>query len=324
MEENIPLILCKLQRIFPPGLFDSMEHLMIHLPYEARVCGPVQYRWMYPFERFLNKIKKTIKNKSRVEGSICQASYFASHYFESHVLTSNNRVDRNDDLITKNATQPTLSVFNLSGRSYGKKKGNIRWLDDKEVVAAQLHVLINCDKVKPFLNLYEKAWRDTYNDLTYDIIDKQIEADFPRWFKEYVNSNPQEISQDSYLRILAMGPLRQARSWSVYFTNGNKFYTASWGEGKSTYNSGVCVSGTGQDGTINEYYGVLKEIIELEWPMAPFMKLVLFYFDWFDTSKHGMKVDIHFCIVDVRKRGIYSKFDPFIYAENKHMKVRSA
>jgi len=54
MEENIPLILCKLQRIFPPGLFDSMEHLMIHLPYEARVCGPVQYRWMYPFERYTN------------------------------------------------------------------------------------------------------------------------------------------------------------------------------------------------------------------------------------------------------------------------------
>jgi len=67
-----------------------------------------------------------------------EISYFASHYFESHVLSSNNRVDRNDDLITKNATQPTLSVFKLSGRSYGKKKGNIRWLDDKEVVAAQL------------------------------------------------------------------------------------------------------------------------------------------------------------------------------------------
>ena len=31
MEENIPIILCKLKRIFPPGLFDSMEHLPIHL-----------------------------------------------------------------------------------------------------------------------------------------------------------------------------------------------------------------------------------------------------------------------------------------------------
>ena len=51
LEENIALILCKLERIFPPSFFNAMEHLPIHLPYEARVCGPVQYRWMYPFER---------------------------------------------------------------------------------------------------------------------------------------------------------------------------------------------------------------------------------------------------------------------------------
>jgi len=52
MEQNIPLILCKLEIIFPPGFFDSMEHLPIHLAYEAILGGPVQYRWMYPFERY--------------------------------------------------------------------------------------------------------------------------------------------------------------------------------------------------------------------------------------------------------------------------------
>ena len=53
MENEIPMILCKLERIFPPGFFDSMEHLAIHLAYEARLGGPVQYRWMYPFERYI-------------------------------------------------------------------------------------------------------------------------------------------------------------------------------------------------------------------------------------------------------------------------------
>jgi len=37
--------------IFPPSFFDSMEHLPIQLPFEAKVGGPVQYRWMYPFEQ---------------------------------------------------------------------------------------------------------------------------------------------------------------------------------------------------------------------------------------------------------------------------------
>ncbi|PKU85131.1 hypothetical protein MA16_Dca021876 [Dendrobium catenatum] len=50
-KDNITIILCKLEKIFPPGFFDSMEHLPVHLPYEARIGGPVQYRWMYPFER---------------------------------------------------------------------------------------------------------------------------------------------------------------------------------------------------------------------------------------------------------------------------------
>jgi hypothetical protein len=51
MEQNIVTTTCKLEKIFPPGFFNSIEHVPIHLPYEARVGGPVQYRWMYPFER---------------------------------------------------------------------------------------------------------------------------------------------------------------------------------------------------------------------------------------------------------------------------------
>lgn len=51
LHKNIAEILCKLEKIFPPAFFNSMEHLPVHLPHEAKVCGPVQYRWMYPFER---------------------------------------------------------------------------------------------------------------------------------------------------------------------------------------------------------------------------------------------------------------------------------
>ena len=51
LEKQIPEILCKLEMILPPSFFNPMEHLPVHLPYEAKVGGPVQYRWMYPFER---------------------------------------------------------------------------------------------------------------------------------------------------------------------------------------------------------------------------------------------------------------------------------
>lgn len=60
MKQNIPIILSKLQQIFPPSFFDSMEHLLIHLHYKARVCGPVQYRWIYPFEKYKDIFLKSI------------------------------------------------------------------------------------------------------------------------------------------------------------------------------------------------------------------------------------------------------------------------
>ena len=49
--KNIVVTLCKLEKILPRGFFDHMEHLVVHLSYEVKVGGPVQYRWMYPFER---------------------------------------------------------------------------------------------------------------------------------------------------------------------------------------------------------------------------------------------------------------------------------
>ena len=40
LEQDIPVILCKLEKILPPSFFDSIEHLPIHLAFEALVCGP--------------------------------------------------------------------------------------------------------------------------------------------------------------------------------------------------------------------------------------------------------------------------------------------
>ncbi|XP_021729830.1 uncharacterized protein LOC110696802 [Chenopodium quinoa] len=42
LEKNIAEILCKLEKVFPPTFFNSVEHLPIHLPYEGKLCGPVQ------------------------------------------------------------------------------------------------------------------------------------------------------------------------------------------------------------------------------------------------------------------------------------------
>ncbi|KAF5465237.1 hypothetical protein F2P56_015262 [Juglans regia] len=102
LQIDIVTILCKLEMIFPPSFFDVMVHLAVHLPREAILRGPVQYRWMYPFERYLDKFKRYVKNKARPEGSIAEAYIhiecvtFCSMYLQD-IETKFTRMDRNID-----------------------------------------------------------------------------------------------------------------------------------------------------------------------------------------------------------------------------------
>nr|GEW73103.1 transposase, Ptta/En/Spm [Tanacetum cinerariifolium] len=54
LQKSIVEIICKLEIIFPPGFFDSLEHLVVHLVWEALLDGLVQYRWMYLYERLFD------------------------------------------------------------------------------------------------------------------------------------------------------------------------------------------------------------------------------------------------------------------------------
>ncbi|GKC56283.1 transposase, Ptta/En/Spm, partial [Tanacetum coccineum] len=51
LKDSIVVVtLCKLEKVFPPGFFDLMEHLVIHLVNEVINGGPEQYKYMYLYE----------------------------------------------------------------------------------------------------------------------------------------------------------------------------------------------------------------------------------------------------------------------------------
>jgi len=62
LHDNIPVLICNLEKIFPPAFFDVMKHLPIHLPHEPSLGGIVQFRWIYPFERSMKALKGNTKN----------------------------------------------------------------------------------------------------------------------------------------------------------------------------------------------------------------------------------------------------------------------
>ncbi|KAL0406558.1 UNVERIFIED_CONTAM: hypothetical protein Slati_3969700 [Sesamum latifolium] len=150
LEAKDAIILCNLEKIFPPSFFDSMEHLIVHLRYEVRVGRPVQYR-------FLGGLKMKVKHKAHLEASIIEAylveeiDLFISHYFESPVLCKRNRPCRNDNLAT-NDTRIQQSIFNYPGRASGASKK--RWLSGSEWHIIETYILTNYKVVRLYYGLF--------------------------------------------------------------------------------------------------------------------------------------------------------------------------
>jgi hypothetical protein len=94
----------------------------------------------------------------------------------------------------------------------------------------------------------------------------------------------------------------------MYCTRGYVFHTFKYGNQRTTANYGVCVRGE------IDFYGVLQDIIEVEYPGLVAMKCVLFKCDWFDpTVGRGVRKNKN-GTVDVNKSRRYNKFEPFILA----------
>ena len=51
LQSEIAEILSLLETIFPPSFFTINVHLMVHLPAQAMVAGPIHFRSMWPVER---------------------------------------------------------------------------------------------------------------------------------------------------------------------------------------------------------------------------------------------------------------------------------
>nr|GFA40298.1 hypothetical protein [Tanacetum cinerariifolium] len=173
----------------------------------------------------------------------------------------------------------TISILKCSGRVSGQAKK--RRLDDQEYDAARTYVLLNCDEIEQYVKIFIEEIKKIEPNLTDVQVDTRLEREFANWFNDYARDSDNVDSQ--IIEDVASGPLRSVVTYPVYFVNG------------STYNSGVCLKGSNYIDESNDYYGILAEIVQLEYPALPIKRVVLFRCDWFDpTPNVGMKV--HKCL----------------------------
>ncbi|KAI5338451.1 hypothetical protein L3X38_017722 [Prunus dulcis] len=93
LEEDVVVTLCLLEKYFPPPFFDIVVHLVVHLVRDVRLCGPVYFRWMYLFEKYMKVLKGYVQNRTSPEGCIAEryiaeeaAEFCTEHLFDVSIV----------------------------------------------------------------------------------------------------------------------------------------------------------------------------------------------------------------------------------------------
>jgi hypothetical protein len=133
LEKEIAVLVCKMETVFPSGWFNTMQHLLVHLPWEARVGEPVQFKWMYSQEKELKKLRYTVRNKARVEGCIAEAftckdiTNFSSMYFSRD---NNMNAPTTRHHVVRDVPLSELSIFQWKSSGVGATSAH--YVTDKE------------------------------------------------------------------------------------------------------------------------------------------------------------------------------------------------
>ncbi|CAK8562009.1 unnamed protein product [Lathyrus sativus] len=133
-----------------------MVHLVVHLVEEVKLGGPVHYRWMYPVERYLGKLKSHVRNKAKPEGSIAEGYHFeeiltfCSRYLEN-IETRWNQPGRVDDdpIGDIQIGSHVAEIFPIFGKPVGGS--SYYTLTPIEKLQAHRHILTNCPIVDDYL-----------------------------------------------------------------------------------------------------------------------------------------------------------------------------
>ncbi|XP_038697901.1 uncharacterized protein LOC119995458 [Tripterygium wilfordii] len=310
--------LCKFKRLFPPAFFDIMVHLLVHLANEAKLAGPVQYRWMYPIERYLCTLKGYVRNKARPEGSIAEGYLaeecmtFCSRYLHD-IGTRLDRCDRNFDG-EHGLSSEKLSVFSHHGKPIGL--GKYEEISTLERDQAHLYVLQIARRYT--LGLFLFYHKSELEKESPSNVEQRHNKEFIEWFTTQVSKLYEEgngrVNHELY--SLSQCPDRRVYFYGTYCCNGFRFRTRDSEKFLKTQNSGVVVKCDDLTGNV-DYHGVITHIIELDYMGGN--SVFLFKCDWFEVPSYGKyqsrgyKKD-EFGFVSLNFRRLHYSNEPFVLA----------
>ncbi|RVW62229.1 hypothetical protein CK203_061630 [Vitis vinifera] len=260
----------------------GVETYDAHL-HEVRLCGPVYFRWMYPFERYMKVLKGYFTIIIGLKGCIAEC-YLAEEAVEfcTEYLSGTHAIG--------------IPKSNNYDKKFGRPitGGRSTNIDHKSWLQAHHYVLENTTIVQPYIEEHMNWLKSQYPRQSKRQIWLQEEhmRCFTYWLKGKVEEaihNGQDIPNT--LRWLAHGPTHQVVKYPGYIINGCRYHTKERDMTCVTQNSGVSIlAGTMQIASSKDKNPC----------------------DWVD-NKNGIKMDeLGFTLVDFSKIG--HKSNPFILA----------
>ncbi|CAL9018478.1 unnamed protein product [Prunus brigantina] len=277
LEEDVVVTLCLLEKYFPPSFFDIMVHLVVHHVREVRLCGPVYFRWMYPFEIYMKVLKGHVQNRTRPEGCIAER-YIAEEAVEFCT-------EHLSDVSTVGV--PSSQKMGVSKPLSGC---TVSVVDRDLLNQAHLYVLENTEEVLPYIEYVQSELNEEDNHGVSENL---------RW--PAAGPNMAVPLYRSYLikgikfNIKAQDDVQTTQNSGVYLLAHTMQVASAKDKNSILSNMG--------------FYGVIQEIWDLDYQK---FTIPVFRCDWIDSTS-GLVVDeLEFTLVDLSKIG--HRNDQFVLA----------
>jgi hypothetical protein len=260
LQDDLILMMCNLETIFPPLFFDLMPHLLIHNVHDMKYLGAMFLHQMCPCGRFMTVLKKYVHNQSHPEGCMVQGwateevIEFVVDYMD--LQTIGKPISCHEECLSGKGTRGH-TTFNVDYITYTQ---------------AYFTVLQQSVSVTPYVRMLVQMLRSSNPKKSEDWIAREHQNNFGRWLRlqimdqdtcvQLVDTNPDDIE---ILQVLTSGPSTTIHRYTSYDINDYTFYARAQVNKKTNQSSGVQTDAYDCDGNRETYYGFIEEIWELEY-----------------------------------------------------------
>ncbi|RVX18196.1 hypothetical protein CK203_004041 [Vitis vinifera] len=211
LQNELVVTLCLLEKYFPPSFFDIMIHLTVHLVREVRLCGPVYFRWMYPFERFMKVLKGYVRTVTTLKVALVEC------YIAEEAIEFCTEYLSNVDAI---GVPSSTNVDHKVGAPI--PGGHITEVDCNLLLQAHHYVLENTTIIQPYIEEHMK-WLKLNNprqSKRQKWLQEEHMRTFTHWLRKKVEvaiADKEPISET--LRWMAHGPTHYVAKYHGYVIN---------------------------------------------------------------------------------------------------------